>query len=417
MRVHAAIFFAPAFLALCSSAAQLSAQVDGSLRTPFDAPRRTMLSNGSADIPLMKVGQFYYVDVKLNGRPFRFTIETGAGLFMISGRAARVLGVKVDSVELIPGSRAAVVRIDSLTMPGVSFQGLTARVNPMWDSGDFDGVISVPVLHDVLATLDLAASRLRLSQDTLPVPNGRDVTAILGRDPGGRIDVVMDFGGLTLPVVLDTRSFISIVVPDSVEAALRFSDAPRSIGGARGPSLGAFTLRGAHLASDLRIGALSVRTPALALRNRPGAIVGVAFLEQFSITIDQRHQRIRFTRPGNAVAIIPPQDWETGGSVGASGAAPSPRIAGPAPTGRPMGFNLAGSPGGDLTVVNLVSGSNADKAGIHENDRVVEFDGTPATSMNPDVFRKAVAKTMPVKVVVIRDDKRLEFMITPQHPL
>lgn len=396
-------------LALAATLAA-SGALHAQARSPLQGPARTTLAAAWVDVPLVRIGQFYYADVRVNGRPFRFTLETGAAFFGISARAAQSLGLRVDSIEVMPGSRAAVATVDSLTVGGARFEGLTARVIPMWDGGDFDGIISISVLRDVLATIDLAASRLRLERGALPLPNGRDVLAIAGKDRGGRIDFDLSLGGVSAPAVLDTRSYLSIIAPDSLRTALSLSDTLRPIGSARGPSLGTFTMSGAHLSGDARFGAHGVQRPAIVLRNRAGVVVGVPFMEQFAITIDQQNQRIRFARPGReAIAVVPPQDWE-----GSAGPLAGARVAGPAPTGRPMGFNLAGPGGSDLRVINLLAGSNADKAGIRNDDRLVELDGTPVASMSQAVFRAAVAKGVPVKVVVTRDGKQLEFMILPQ---
>lgn len=398
--------------ALASPVPPAASQEGGS---PFSGPARTALASSSVEVPLTKAGAFYFADVRMNGRPFRFTVETGAGFFGISARAAQALGLRVDSVEVTPGYRAPVAVVDSLTVSGATFQTLTARVVPAFDDAGFDGIISIPVLRQVLATLDLGSSRLVLERGSLPAPNGRDVFAFAGLDRGRRVDFEMSLGGVTVPAVLDTRSYIPLVVPDSLESALRLNSAPRFVGNAMGPSLGTFTLRGARLAADLRFGSFGVQRPAILFRNRPGVVVGVPFMEQFAITIDQQARRIRFARrePG-ALAVIPPQDWETTQAPAAGARGPAPRVAGATPTARPMGFNLMGAPGGELAVTNLVPGSTAERAGIRNGDRVVEFDGTPVAAMSPAIFRAAVAKGTPVKVVVQREGGRVEFMIQPQ---
>src|SRR5205085_7805278 len=125
------------------------------------------------------------------------------------------------------------------------------------------------------------------------------------------------------------------------------------------------------------------------LRNRPGVVLGVPFMEQFAITIDQKNGRVQLGRSSGAVAIIPPEVWERTGSIGGeipAGDGPRRGAEGPPPTGRPMGFNLAGAPG-ELMVINVVAGSNAERAGIRNGDRLVEFDGTPVSQMSREVFQ------------------------------
>jgi C-terminal processing protease CtpA/Prc len=64
-------------------------------------------------------------------------------------------------------------------------------------------------------------------------------------------------------------------------------------------------------------------------------------------------------------------------------------------------------------VINLIRGSSAERAGLRNDDVVVEFDGTPVAQMNPGLFRAAVARETPTKVVVKRGSEQLTFSITP----
>ena len=391
--------------------------------SPFDPPARTVLAQPTVVIPLQKIGDFYFTQVLLNGRPFRFTIETGAGFFGISGRAAKALGLPIDSIEIAAGARSPVVRIDSMNVAGATFHGLTARVSERWDATNMDGIISVSVLRDVLATLDLGASRLVLEHGALPATNGRDVLAIPGRDRGQRVDVPFELGGIPGAAVLDTRSLFWITASDSLENILTLEGPPRALGTAYGPAMGNFTIEGARVAGDVRIGEFVVQRPAVIFRDRPGLVLGVPFLEQFAVTIDQRNGRIRFSRPGGSrVVTVPPQDWERNAAI-AMGAesdqAEGQRrtvTSGPPPVSgqRTMGFGIAARPGARrLTIVSVVPGSSAEKVGIREGDQLLELGGTAAASMSPDVVRAAVSRGAGVKVVVSRDGRTLEFVVEP----
>jgi hypothetical protein len=399
--------------------------------TPFDGPERTTLSQPVVTVPLTKVGDFYYTQVLLNGRSFRFTVETGAGFFAISGRAANALGLRADSISVSPGTRSPVVRLDSMNLGSATFYGLVGRITSRWDVGDMDGIISVPVLRDVLATLDLGASRLVLERGALPAPNGRDVLPIARRDRGGRIDVPMDLAGIATNAVLDTRSFYWITASDSLLGTLRLQSPPRPLGTAYGPAMGTFEVRGARVVGGLRIGQYEVEQPPVVFRDRSGFVVGVPFLEQFVVTIDQRNQRIRFSRRDAATTIaVPALAWESGDTArvppamaATERAAPTnpdgPRrvaVSGgqPASGQRTMGFGIAAPPGGGaLRIVNVARGSSAEKVGIREGDQLLELDGTPAAAMSPAVVRAAVARGGPVKVVVLRDGSRLELSVEP----
>lgn len=406
------------FLAASLIAAAATALPSARAQNPFDAPQRSVLASPVVTVPLIRDGGFYYADVLMNGRPFRFTLETGAGFFGISNRAAAVLGVRIDTVAIPQGPRAPVVRIDSVSIGGVSFYGLAARVSSTFDNSGIDGIISVSLLRDLLATLDLGKAQLRLERGSLPPVNDRDVVEIAGLDRGGRVDVWMNFAGVRTPAVLDTRSFLWIIFPDSLESRLRLDSPPRAMGEARGPSLGVFQLRGARLTGDASIGGNVLPRPELVLRNRPGTVLGVPILEQYEVTIDQRNGRVRFSRPGGMPVVVPAMSLESRPTSGTP-SEPQRRATGGTPPAlasgqRTIGFNMAGAPGSaQLRIVNLVPGSNAEKEGVKNGDTVVEFDGKPIAELNRSFFQAAVERGGAVKVIIQRDGKSLTFNIVP----
>src|SRR2546423_812388 len=63
--------------------------------TPLDPARKTELGSPIVDVPLIKNGEFYFVDVLVNDKPFRFTIETGASFFAVGERVVRALGLPI----------------------------------------------------------------------------------------------------------------------------------------------------------------------------------------------------------------------------------------------------------------------------------------------------------------------------------
>jgi CubicO group peptidase (beta-lactamase class C family) len=372
------------------------------------APEQVTFSGSRAEIPLTRRNGFYYVDVLVNGRPFHFTLETGANFILVGNRVARALGLPIDTTQrtggivMRPGMEFVRGRIDSLAVAGVTFRGFDARVTSLFDNGDFDGIISLPFLRDLLWTMDLANSRLVIERGSLPAPNGRDVVAMAGQDAGGRLDFMMSLGGQSQPAVMDTRYADWIMTNDSLLPKIPLATPVRRVGTARGPSLGTFEMRGARLAGAVTFGRYSVPQAPLVFRDRGGTIVGVNLLEQFVITVDQRNGRLRFARPDSAV-IVPALAWETAAVASAPATPPT----------RTFGFRMAAR-GNRLFVVMLDSTSAAAKAGVRENDEVVEFEGVPSAQMNPEIFRAALARGTPAKFVILRDGKRLEFMVESQ---
>ncbi|HJQ21677.1 MAG TPA: aspartyl protease family protein, partial [Gemmatimonadaceae bacterium] len=350
---------------------------------------------GAVEIPLTKIGPFYYVDVRLNGKPFRFTLETGASFAAISTRAAKQLGLSADGA-----------RLDSLSFGTVTLRDVEARVTTLFDNAEFDGILSLPLLRDYVWTMDLARSRLILERGSLPAPNGRDVLPIAGKDRAQRLDIPMALGGQQVSAVLDTRYAGWVMTNDSLLPGVRLASPLREVGTARGPSLGEFRMRGARLVDAVDVGRYSLPQAPVVFRNVGGTIVGAAFLEQFAVTVDQVNGRIRFTRADSAI-VVPAQPWEREGAQ-STGATDAPT--------RTFGFRVAARPDGRLFIVQLDTASAAARLGIRENDEIVEFDGVPAARMNPQIYRTALARGGAVTIAVLRDGKRLDFSVESQMP-
>ncbi|MBT9383839.1 TIGR02281 family clan AA aspartic protease [Pseudooceanicola sp. CBS1P-1] len=87
----------------------------------------------------------YYANVQVNGRPVRFLVDTGASQIVLTREAAREVGLDPDKLVYsgVAGTangqvRIAPVRLDSLTLGGVTDHDVRAMVN--------DGALVAPLL-------------------------------------------------------------------------------------------------------------------------------------------------------------------------------------------------------------------------------------------------------------------------------
>jgi hypothetical protein len=375
--------------------------------SPFAGAREVVPPASPADVPLTKIGDFYFAEVRVHGRPYRFTLETGGSGFSVSARLARELGLAAaGTAQMMGGGSVPTVHVDSLSIGGVQFRGLVASVTDRWAGQDpsFDGIISIPLFRQLLVTLDLPRSRLRLQRGALPEPDGHTILALALQDRGGRADLPLRIGGVEVPVVVDTRSAIPLLIPGSLAGQLRFSEAPVPAGQATGPSVGTFQLQRARLASDAALGAFTIRQPWLMLRDRPGALVGVPFIEQFVITLDLANGRARVVAANGETSGAIDLPGAVGGG-GAAGAQTPPR--------RYMGFGLVPRRDGGKTVTAVAPGSSAEQAGLREGDELVEFNGVPAASIQPSLLREAALRDDAARLVVLRGGQRIVLMVRP----
>jgi predicted aspartyl protease len=359
-------------------------------RTYLDGPAAVEVSAAGASAPLERIGPFYYVQVQLDGRPFRFTVETGANHTAISERAARALGLRVDTIETRFG-RAPAVTVGEIRIGDAVFRGVVARVNPMW-TGEFDGILSVPLLESMRTTLDFPALRIGFERLGGAAPAGTGLR-ILDQTEGARFDVEVQLGATRLPAVLDTRSSFFLVAPDSLLPGIPLAGAFGAVINARGPSLGDFTLRPAPVQGTLSVGALSYAAPTVYFRNRPGVVIGMPLLEELVVTIDA------------SLGMV----WLRRGATQSRG--PSP-----APDGRPrtdLGFGLVPRPDGSKTVTAVTPESSAARQGIRDGDLIVSIDGVLAPAVNPELMRALATRTTPITVVISRAGVTQTFQILP----
>jgi hypothetical protein len=233
----------------------------------------------------------------------------------------------------------------------------------------------------------------------LPDPDERDVLRVLRPELGNRADISVSFAGRTFAAVIDTRSSIWFMVPESEGRDLPFHGAIQSAGGARGPTMGAFSLSRGNLDGDFRLGRYTVERPTVYLRDRPGTVIGMPLLEKFVLTLELAQGRVRFAHPAGDVILA------DGSHTTVS-----------APDGPSMGFGLGIPPGRGPTVAVVFAGSDAEARGLRVGDTLVEFDGKPASEMSRELLRAAATGARPIRMVVTRDGKRLEFTVMPFWP-
>lgn len=100
------------------------------------APSQSVSRDGTRiELPRAPDGH-YYLDAKVNGTPVRFVIDTGASDIVLSHHDAMTVGLPPDGLAFTGQAntangmvRTALVRLDSLTVGGITDRGLRAVVN------------------------------------------------------------------------------------------------------------------------------------------------------------------------------------------------------------------------------------------------------------------------------------------------
>lgn len=258
----------------------------------------------SVDVPLVSSGipgaNLPVVEVMLNGRgPYRFGIETGAGFVGMKTSIADSLHLRRSGgPDDFPEFAA-----DSVSVGAASFQGVTIVGMPRAATG-VDGILGLPFFHDVLLTIDYPNHRARFEKDSLPAANGRDVLALTRVGPFWATS--LSLGGKAFESVIDTRSTGTLSSPPVIADQLTFIQEPVVVGRAGGAGIPEREVKAGQLKGDAQLGQFTFPNPMLTIHSLPPGfpetpLIGSSILENFTVSLDQRHARLRLARDGSSV--------------------------------------------------------------------------------------------------------------------
>lgn len=335
----------------------------------------------SASVTLL-AGQRPMIDVMINGGgPYRMLVETGsASSHLLAHAAARIHGPNdLHRSDTISFGTA------KLIVPTID------EVGPVPITG-IDGLLGLDAFSKATLTIDFPARRVVLHRDTLPAVNNRDIVA-------AHRSVVFWAVNLSLPsgsrsAILDTQNGLSLTVTPKIGSTFAFTTPPVTVGRARGPTVGDVAVQRARLDGVARIGDVTLEQPIVDLMPKPevlpqdGVILGLNVLTNFSISLDQRSQRIRFARPERTVPPPPPL--------------------------RSAGVTLAALPDGNRRVSALVDSLPGERSGMVVGDLVFEINGKPIKSYSDDEIRLLLAGSSEVRMAVRRGEEEVEFRFTPK---
>ena len=259
----------------------------------------------SASAPFELVGKHQAVNVMINGKgPYKFLFDTGAGDTSIDKSLAEELKLVVTGKSSIGDPQnpeaysADEVKIPRIEMGDIVFKNakaLSYDLSQIFGAKSFRGVIGMPLFADSLLTVDYPNNRISISRGSLPAPNGKDIFAFEMAD--GNFSTKMTIAGKTSDIVIDSGSTGGFTVPKKLADELPWETTPVEIGRARTVN-NRFAIYGAKLNGTINIGGVTFDHPKVAFNEvLPVGTLGYDVLKDFTITIDQKNLRMRFTRP------------------------------------------------------------------------------------------------------------------------
>ncbi len=315
---------APA-LALCAvlagCAAPVPSRIDPERISRVDpervvAPESPVLASQSctltrrASVPVSLPG-IPLVAAEINGRPATLILDTGAEYSVLTGAAARRLGVttRYDFARTMGGigreMRTGDAKLDSFRLGGVLLRDpriLVGDVVLHIGASDPDGLLGASVLGDFDLDIDLPRRRLTLYDRVdcarlQPPWTGRYATLEMTRSLSGHPFFPVTINGHTLSATLDTGAQRTVLAARAAPGAGVGADSQLATRELRTQgAAGEIVPASLHLVREFRVGGEPIRTPILvapaALPRDIDALLGLDFLMTHRVWLSYGSRRM-----------------------------------------------------------------------------------------------------------------------------
>ncbi|MCZ2390145.1 MAG: aspartyl protease family protein [Acidobacteria bacterium] len=262
------------------------------------------------------------IQVYLNGRekPFRFVIDTGSGMTVLSQKAANELGMK----EVARGGNGrgvggdgkfAIVYgfLDEIRMGEVSVHNVPVYLREIKSRHNVDGYLGLAVISKYFFTIDYGTSTVLLSkEDKADIFSKENVqhTLPLRLTPSGFLSGEVGVAGIEaeLNFIVDTAASVS-VISDNVAAAETIkkylSDQRYKVVGSAGEvvDVPSFLLPRVTFGKNFRAPLLAVALDLDVINETSGfeqaGILGGNFLKNYRVAFDFKRSRVKLTPIAN----------------------------------------------------------------------------------------------------------------------
>lgn len=381
--------------------------------SPASAPQDAAQLVATIEIPFILEGGHIIVDASIDGHPPRpFMFDTGAHN-LIDNTSAQGLNTTVISAARISGvgpkvSHADIVTIGRINIGGAVLEQQTALAttlpNVIADRGSrprLAGLIGSELLARYTVTIDYARRVLILNSLGFRPPSTAFALPLgyaISRDGLSHPSITIELDGVSGQFVIDTGASGQVFVSERFERThqpfaasgktLRFLS-PGGIGGRTNIQMG--------FGKRLRLGPVTLSPPVIAASTDAGGarfsssegILGNTILSQFLVTIDYRSGRAYFSPVAGRTL--------------------------PA-TLRGSGLILDKPDHEAFEVLDALSGSAAERAGLRRGDHIVEINGRPARDLGIADFQALGSASNASVSVRTADQRRINLSIWQTLP-
>ncbi|HEY6970102.1 MAG TPA: retroviral-like aspartic protease family protein [Candidatus Angelobacter sp.] len=280
------------------------AQVHGGPHPP--PPPRAVVPETGTTVPMLDFGGRPVVSLMIGGHgPYRFILDTGAGITVVADDLARELalgpppGMQVMSASGSPAP--TIVIVPAASIADTRLEGITAIAAPlqaMFKEPDAPrGVLSAGSFPGYLLKLDYPNKRVSIKKGALGQADSKTIFEY-GQDDQ-LPTVPIRIAGHDWRVHVDSGSAYGLTLPTHFLKELPLSSEPVETGKARTPG-GEFPISRATVAGDLELGSYKIHLDQVAFSDvRPGPAPGIGnigyeVLHGFVVTFDSQNRRIKF---------------------------------------------------------------------------------------------------------------------------
>jgi hypothetical protein len=277
----------------------------GGCVSPGRGPAATRFEPQPVRVPARILSNFFLVEAKqADGRTYRFMVDTGSSVTLVSPRLADALKLKErrgTPPRTLPvrGANGREIDLPSVTLKSIQLGEARFERTPaiVYDFSDLsahlglpiDGVIGFPLFRDTLLTLDYPAATLELSPNPVvaPPPVRQPRTSVIPFDRAQPTPLI--------PVQMDNESFFALIDSGS-DGGLALNPAglhPRFV---HGPRIGLIV---SSLHGDNRqfVGRLELTDQLSSL--------GGELLRHYRLTFDQQRHTVTMVRDTDGPVQMP----------------------------------------------------------------------------------------------------------------